>query len=69
MEKTDMEKLEILLKHWVEHNEEHGGEFEKWAEKAKALGRNDVNNNILQAIEKMREANEFLVKASEKLTP
>jgi len=55
MAKTDMfapltdalglqEKLEILLKHWVEHNEEHAGEFQKWAEKAKALGHVDTYN-------------------------
>lgn len=67
MAKTDMEKLEILLKHWVEHNEEHAGEFEEWAEKAKALGHVDAHDDILSAVESMRKANEHLLKALENL--
>ncbi|MFQ6040878.1 MAG: hypothetical protein ACE5PV_08485 [Candidatus Poribacteria bacterium] len=67
MAKTDMKKLEILLKHWVEHNEEHAKEFEEWAEKAKALGNIAVHDDILSAVEKMRKANEYLLKALEKL--
>ncbi|MBC8233871.1 hypothetical protein H8E77_30345 [bacterium] len=68
MAKTDMEKLEILLKHWVEHNEEHAGEFEAWAEKAKALGHVDAHADILSAVESMRKANEHLLKALENLS-
>ena len=68
MAKADTEKLEILLKHWIEHNEEHGKEFQKWAEKAKTFGNTAVHDNILRAIEKMYEANGYLLKASEKLS-
>jgi len=67
MAKTEMEKLEILLKHWVEHNEEHAEEFGEWAEKAKALGNIAVHDDILSAVEKMRKANEYLLKALENL--
>jgi hypothetical protein len=68
MPKTDMEKLEILLKHWVEHNEEHAGEFEEWAEKAEASGHSDASDNILSAVKSMRQANEHLLKAMRKLS-
>ena len=67
MAKTEMEKLEILLKHWVEHNEEHAEEFGEWAEKAKAPGNIVVHDDILSAVEKMRKANEYLLKALENL--
>ena len=68
MAKTDMEKLEILLKHWVEHNEEHAGEFQEWAEKAKSRGHTDAHDDILSAVENMRKANEYLLKALEDLS-
>jgi len=68
MAKTEMEKLEILLKHWVEHNEEHAGEFEEWAKKAKALGHTGAHDDILSAVENMRKANEDLLKALENLS-
>ena len=67
MAKTEMEKLEILLKHWVEHNEEHAEEFGEWAEKAKVLGNIVVHDDILSAVEKMRKANEYLLRALENL--
>ncbi len=65
MAQTDMEKIKILLKHWVEHNEEHGEDFQEWAEKAKSHGHTEVHDDILRAVEKMREANEYLLRALE----
>jgi alcohol dehydrogenase YqhD (iron-dependent ADH family) len=29
----DVEKLKILLPHWIEHNQEHAQEFRNWAER------------------------------------
>jgi hypothetical protein len=71
MAKTDMfasltdafglrEKLEILLKHWVKHNEEHAGEFQEWAEKAKSSGHIDAHDCILSTVESMRKAIELM---------
>ena len=67
MAKTDMEKLQILIDHWIEHNEEHAGEFRKWADRAKSSGNVAVHDDILSAVEKLRDANEHLRKALEKL--
>ena len=67
MEKNDFEKLAILLKHWIEHNEEHGKEFQRWAERAKVLGNVEVHDDILCAVEQMGLANECLTRAIEKL--
>jgi len=67
MAKTDFEKLEVLLKHWMEHNEEHGKEFQRWAERAKALGNVEVHDEILCAVEQMDLANNCLMRARDKL--
>ena len=62
-----MEKLKILLRHWIEHNEEHSEEFREWAEKAKGFGEDEVRDNILEAVEQLKAANEFLDRALVKL--
>ena len=30
---NDLEKLRVMLPHWIEHNRGHGEEFSKWVEK------------------------------------
>lgn len=30
---NDLEKLRVMLPHWIEHNLGHGAEFSQWAEK------------------------------------
>lgn len=62
MSKVTREKLEILLKHWVQHNEEHSVEFRSWAEEAKDLGE-IAHDAILGAAQQMDKANEFLLRA------
>ena len=68
-EKTEGEKLEILLSHWVEHNQRHSKEFEKWAERAKALGMTEAYIEIMNAAQQMEKVNKHLLKAREKLGP
>ena len=36
--KTTIEKLRILLPHWIEHNRSHGDEFRQWAVAARTDG-------------------------------
>ena len=67
MSKTDGEKLQIKLKHWIEHNQEHAQEFKEWAEKARNLAENDACNDILGASQEMDRANESLRQALRKL--
>ncbi len=54
--------MEILLKHWAEHNSEHGAEFRHWAEIAKGYGK-APHDAILAAAQQMDKANEFLKQA------
>ena len=67
MDKTEKEKLKILLDHWIEHNIEHTQEFTDWAEKAKGFGQAAVHDDIMQAVQQMNSVNEHLLKALEKL--
>jgi hypothetical protein len=30
---NDLDKLRVMLPHWINHNQGHGGEFAQWAEK------------------------------------
>jgi hypothetical protein len=39
---NDVEKLKILLPHWMEHNEEHAASFESWAKTMRSTGREDL---------------------------
>ena len=54
-EKTDKDKLRILLPHWIEHNAGHLAEFREWAEKA-----GEAKQNILDAAAQMEGANRAL---------
>ncbi|MGL5640623.1 MAG: hypothetical protein ACRDDM_00060 [Paraclostridium sp.] len=59
----DEKTLNILLVHWVNHNESHEEGFKEWVEKAKEMGKEETANNIEQAIEYLRKANEMLLEA------
>ena len=59
---TDVEKLRVLLPHWIEHNAEHAADFRAWAEWA-----GDAGKDILVAAEQMDIANQALQAALEKL--
>lgn len=57
---NDIEKLRVLLPHWLEHNQEHAAEFAGWADKAAAAGQETVAREIRRAAEAMRQANDAL---------
>lgn len=62
-EVKDEKTLNILLVHWVNHNESHEEGFKEWVEKAKNIGKNETAEYIEKAIEYMQKANEMLVEA------
>lgn len=61
-----MDKLEHLLRHWIEHTEEHNAKYLEWAEKIKK-DRPDVAELIVKAVEKFKEGEMYLKRALEKL--
>lgn len=63
----DLEKLEVLLAHWAEHNREHLEEFRKWGLRAEHLGAKETANHLYAAVERMESANEYLSAALDSL--
>ncbi len=63
--KAEIEKLKVLLEHWVEHNAEHSKSFRSWAEKAEQF--NEVARDISLAAEQMDKSSEYLKAALSKL--
>ena len=66
MANEDTIKLGTLLNYWIEHNEEHGGEFKDWAEKIRP-NNPEIAEELLQAAGEMDKATGYLVRARERL--
>ena len=64
---NDIEKLRVLLPHWIEHNAEHAGEFRNWAGRAREAGEAHLADHIEAAAQKMEAANRDLQIAIEHL--
>ena len=67
MSNEDKTRLKILLKYWIEHNEEHSREFKEWAEKARLMGEDKIATEILQAVENMDRVTEIFTGIMQKL--
>ena len=63
----DLAKLRVLLPHWIEHNDEHADGFQRWAAKARALGREETAQRIEEAVERMAVCNQALTAALDAL--
>jgi hypothetical protein len=59
---SNIDKLRVLLPHWIHHNAEHAAEFRRWAEKA-----GDAREDIRAAAEQMDLANHKLESALKQL--
>lgn len=51
---SDMEKLKLLVEHWMEHNHEHADTYNQWAEKAGHTG----NIRLADALKKIADETE-----------
>jgi hypothetical protein len=64
----EKKRLSVVIEHWIEHNQSHMGEYEKWAERAGVLGLGPVKSEIDEAIKKLSLINHHLEKALGALT-
>lgn len=64
---TDLEKLRVLLPHWIEHNHSHVAEFTKWAGLVKAGDNRQIARLIEEAIDHLQKADRVLDLALERL--
>ncbi|MEW6671211.1 MAG: hypothetical protein AB1427_05870 [Thermodesulfobacteriota bacterium] len=60
---TDIEKLSILLPHWLHHNNDHIRDQEKWVKAAEDAGFTKVADELRRAIGFFKRANRHLEKA------
>ena len=60
---TDLDKLRILLSHWVEHNLEHSKEFLEWVKRIEGLASKDVVLHLRSAGEEMDKVTDHLREA------
>ena len=58
----EIDKLRMLLPHWIEHNAEHAAEFKRWADQA-----GPAQEALLDAEGLIREANNLLQTALDQL--
>jgi len=59
----EMQKLSVVIEHWIEHNQSHMGEYQKWAERAGELGLERVKVEIEEAVGMLTQSNRHLEKA------
>ncbi len=64
---TDLEKLRILLPHWIEHNKSHSEEFKKWMEIIKNSSDSEITGLLEEAFSGLNNADKALSKALDKL--
>ncbi|MCK4838208.1 MAG: hypothetical protein KAS94_05355 [Desulfobulbaceae bacterium] len=67
-EKTGIEKLRILLPHWIEHNDNHIAEFSKWQQvAAEETGNQIVDEQLNAAVAAMKKSGEALTEVLKEL--
>ena len=47
----DLRKLQMMLEHWIEHDDSHVANYREWAEKASAAGEEEIAREIHLAID------------------
>lgn len=60
MSMNDIEKLRVLLPHWLEHNASHADDYRGWIERARAAGADRVAEHLAAAVEKLEGVNRDL---------
>ena len=56
---NDLDKLRVMLPHWIEHNLGHGAEFSQWADKLEA-DTPEVAALLRNAVSSLQEAQSAL---------
>ncbi len=59
---NDLEKLRIILPHWIEHNQGHGAEFSQWSKKLEG-DYPEISHLLTHAVQALQDAQSALEKA------
>ena len=66
-EKTEMEKLRMLLEHWIEHNHEHADTYMQWAEKLRASGNVRLSEMLVEIASQAKKMDVLFEKARQEI--
>ena len=66
-EQDTLKKLQVLLPHWIEHNNNHIAELRKWEDEANKESGQEVAKLLDKAIKDMEETGKSLSKALKKI--
>ena len=59
----NVEKLRVLLQHWIDHNKSHAEEFSKWEKIMIEDAEGNIAGYISEAVKAVEKVNEQLSKA------
>ena len=60
---NDLEKLRVILPHWIEHNIGHSLEFAKWSKALNSSGEQEIARLLEKAEAFLRDADSVLKEA------
>lgn len=60
---NDLEKIRVMLPHWIEHNSGHGREYAQWSRLLAANGRDEIAELLNRAEASIMEADAALREA------
>jgi hypothetical protein len=58
----ELEKLKMLLYHWMEHNKKHAQTYREWAERASPLDNRELSEILRKLTNKTEKLNRLLKK-------
>lgn len=64
---NELSKLNKLLHHWMEHNDEHAETYKEWAEKAAAIGKGELSDTLIQLYNETKKLNRLFQQAIDNL--
>jgi len=63
---NDLDKLRVMLPHWIDHNSGHGREYALWAQHMDSCGRDEIAELLRGAEKSLQEADTALQEALRK---
>jgi hypothetical protein len=64
---NNLEKLRVLLPHWIEHQAEHTTELRDWANRLQDAGKPELVEGLLAAAASLQQAGDHLSNLLEKI--
>jgi hypothetical protein len=64
---NDMEKLRVILPHWIEHNKNHEKEFNKWLAIISSGNETEVAALLKKAVSSLQDIDTVLSQISDKI--